>query len=82
MGETTPPITEDVKPVNSRHACPHCGKMVAFPAAAVKGLGPIKTDTKNSATKAKARRAALEGKVSKGLHAAFPTDTNASDNVS
>ena len=79
MGEVTKPITVDTKSAHAKCACPNCGKMVSFPEAAEKGLGPIKTDTKNAATKAKARRAAFEGKVTKGLHAAFPADTSQSD---
>lgn len=80
-GEYTKPVTEDVKPMQARHACPHCGKMMSFPPAAPSGMGPSKTDSKSAATKDTAKRQALMGKVKKGLHAAFPKDTNASDQV-
>lgn len=64
---------EEDKPAHERMACPHCGKMIS---------GKTKTDVKCKVTEEAAKKQALVGKVKKGLHAAFPKDTNASDQVS
>jgi hypothetical protein len=53
--------------------------MVSFPPAAGKGEGPTKTDSECPVSTKAAENHALVGKVKKGLHAAFPKDTNASD---
>lgn len=76
------PVTEDVKPARTQHACPHCGKMVSFAGvdkAAPSGLGPTKNHAEHKAYHAAAEDQALVGKVKKGLHAAFPKDNNATD---
>ena len=85
MGEVTKSLTKDTKPGKEMSCdCPHCGKKVTFepPAAARSGFGPTKTNTKKAVTKDEAEKQALEGKVKKGLKAAFPEDTSASDQAS
>jgi hypothetical protein len=76
------PVTTDVKTARTQHACPHCGKMMSFAGvdhAAPSGLGPTKNHTEKKVYHKAAEDQALVGKVKKGLHEAFPKDTNASD---
>jgi hypothetical protein len=47
--------------------------------AAPSGLGPTKNKVEKKVYHRAAEDQALVGKVKKGLHAAFPKDTNASD---